>query len=82
MPREVEYVHVDDELEDLNYPVLRVDAAVDLADTTLVLPDGEVNLGALISETDSDAFHSPGDLLAELDELVPTAGNPAGGRDP
>ena len=70
MGRTLAYERVEGLLDELSYPLVRSDAAVELADTTLVLPDGEVNLGALISETDSDAFHGVADLDAELEAVV------------
>ncbi|MFC4405634.1 DUF5789 family protein [Haloarchaeobius iranensis] len=70
MTRRVEFAHIETTLEDLSYPVLRHDAAADLEDVTLVLSDGETNLGVLVSETDSDAFQTPEDLLFELAESV------------
>lgn len=70
MPREVTRGGLDDELEALSYPALRPDAAVEFREVTLVLDDGEVNLGATISETDPDAFRAPEEVLAALEDVL------------
>jgi hypothetical protein len=80
MTRRVEYAHIEATLDDLSYPVLRHDAAADLEDVTLVLSDDETNLGVLVSETDSDAFRTPEDLLLELEESVGVAADESGGH--
>ncbi|NHN42474.1 hypothetical protein G9C85_12680 [Halorubellus sp. JP-L1] len=65
------YDSVEAALAEFSYPLVRDDAAAELADVTVELPDGGVaNLGVLVSETDSDAFHGAGDLRAELDAVV------------
>lgn len=71
MDRTRTYDHVDTELAAFSYPVLRDDAAAELADVIVTFDDGsEANLGALVSETDSDAFDAPVDLHAELEAVV------------
>jgi hypothetical protein len=71
MVREVKLSHIDEVLDELSYPVTRDDAAVELEDVTLLLADGEANLGELISETDSDTFTSTEDLQSELHNTLP-----------
>jgi hypothetical protein len=71
MVREVKLSHIDEVLDELSYPVTRDDAAVELEDVTLLLADGEANLGELISETDSDTFSSVDDLQSELHNTLP-----------
>ncbi|WP_256298564.1 hypothetical protein [Haloarchaeobius salinus] len=73
MTRRVEYAHIESALDDLTYPVLRDDAAADLENVTLVVAEDEANLGVLVSETDSDAFRTPQDLLFELEDAVGVA---------
>ena len=73
MTRRVEYAHLEAALDDLTYPVLRHDAAADLDDVTLVVAEDETNLGALVSETDSDAFRTPENLLLELEDALGVA---------
>jgi hypothetical protein len=71
MGRTVTYDRVQAPLSEFSYPIVRDDAAAALADVTVTFQDGhEANLGALVSETESDAFHTPSDLAAELDDVV------------
>lgn len=71
MVREIAYERVDAELEAFSYPLLRDDAAAALADVTVTFQDGgDANLGALVSETSSDAFHAVADLETELSAVV------------
>ncbi|MCT9095896.1 hypothetical protein [Haloarchaeobius sp. HME9146] len=71
MPQTVKLSHLERLLEDVSYPAIRDDLAVDLADVTVLLADGEVNLGELVSETNSDSFDSADDLLLELNSVMP-----------
>ncbi len=57
--------------EDLDYPVTRDDAAAEYAGVTVIFADGEANLGELVSEVGSDAFHGPDELFAELQNVLP-----------
>lgn len=71
MTRTIAYERVDTELAGFSYPLLRDDAAVALADVTVTFQDGgDANLGALVSETQSDAFDAVADLRAELATVV------------
>jgi len=58
-------------LAGLEYPITTDRAAADLADTTLLLADGERNLGALIERSGSDRFESVEDLWTELNNVLP-----------
>jgi hypothetical protein len=58
-------------LADLEYPLAREAAAERFEGTTLVLADGEANLGRVIAETPADAFADPDDLFAELNNALP-----------
>ncbi|SNZ12858.1 hypothetical protein SAMN06269185_1960 [Natronoarchaeum philippinense] len=71
MGRTTRLSRVDDVLDDLDYPVMRDDAADELTDVTLELADGEANLGELISDTSSDSFDSADDLQDELNNALP-----------
>lgn len=71
MAREVKLSRVDDELEELSYPIPRDDAAVELEEVTVLLADGEANLGELVSETGSDSYRSPEDLKTEIHNTLP-----------
>jgi len=71
MGRTVAYQEVDAALSEFSYPVVRHDAAAALADVVVEFEDGtEANLGELVSETESDAFHAPADLRDELEDVV------------
>ena len=71
MAREVKLSQIDDVLDELSYPVPRDDAAVEFEDVTVLLADGEVNLGELVSETGSDTFSSRDDLKTEIHNTLP-----------
>jgi len=58
-------------LDRLEYPQPRVDAADAFDDVTLVLADGEANLGELIAATDRERFESGDDLCTELNNVMP-----------
>ncbi|WP_435363233.1 hypothetical protein [Haloarchaeobius sp. DYHT-AS-18] len=71
MPQTVKLNQLERLLADVSYPAIRDDLAVDLADVTVLLADGEANLGELVSETNSDSFDSADDLLLELNNVLP-----------
>ncbi|MCL7417178.1 MAG: hypothetical protein M8354_04990 [Halalkalicoccus sp.] len=71
MTREVKLSRVDDELEELSYPISRDDAAVEFEGVTVLLADGEANLGELVSETGSDSYRSAEDLKTEIHNALP-----------
>lgn len=68
---EVKLSRVDATLEDLEYPIDADEAAVELEDVTLLLADGERNLGELIDRTNSGRFESVDDLESELHNVLP-----------
>lgn len=57
--------------DELSYPTDRSTAAETFADVTLVLGDGERNLGELVAATAVDRFESPADLESELHNVLP-----------
>jgi hypothetical protein len=67
----VKLARVESRFEELSYPVTRDDAAAAYAETMVTFADGEANLGVLISETHSDTFHNPDELVAELNNTLP-----------
>jgi len=71
MSERVKLSRVETLFEDLDYPVTRDDAAAEYVDVTVTFADGEANLGELVSEVGSDAFHGPDELFAELQNVVP-----------
>lgn len=76
MARDVDLRRVGTVLSELSYPVLRPDAAAELADVTVQFPDGEQNLGELVSETRDDSYDSAAELATELRETSPVEGLP------
>jgi hypothetical protein len=71
MTERVKLSRVDSVFERLDYPLTRDDAAAEFADVTVTFADGEANLGELVSEVGSDAFHGPDELFAELQNVLP-----------
>jgi len=71
MSERVKLSRVESLFEQLDYPVTRDDAAAEYVDVTVTFADGEANLGELVSEVGSDAFHGPDELFAELQNVVP-----------
>lgn len=71
MRSEVELNQVGTVLDELTYPVSRSEARDRLAGTTLVLADGEADLGDLVGETGSNSFESADDVESELHNVLP-----------
>lgn len=71
MVEEVKLSHIEESLEALEYPVERASAADEFSNVTLLLADGEENLGELISEIDSETFESSADLETGLHNVLP-----------
>ena len=71
MAREVKLSRLDRILAEFDYPLAR-DAAVETgADVTLLLADGQENLGETIAHSNDDEFASTDELLAEVMSLLP-----------
>ena len=58
-------------LDRADYPLQRDAAAAEFDDVTLILADGEANLGDLIANCDRDSFESADDLDTELNNVMP-----------
>ncbi len=71
MSRDVKLSRVDSVFEELEYPISREAAADELGDVTLLLADGEVNLGGTIAGSGSESFESRDDLGDELHNVLP-----------
>lgn len=71
MGREVKLNRLESALEDLDYPVTRDDAAAATEDVTLVLADGESNLGDVIATSSDESFDSVDILASEVRGLLP-----------
>lgn len=68
---EVKLSRVETVLDDLEYPITRERAATELEDVTLLLADGERNLGSLVEQSGSDEFESVDDLESDLNNVLP-----------
>ncbi|WP_312911403.1 hypothetical protein [Natronosalvus caseinilyticus] len=68
---EVKLSRVEHALSELSYPITRADAAVELNDVTLLLADGEANLGSLIEDTHSEEYDSADQLEDSLYNALP-----------
>ncbi|TYL40242.1 hypothetical protein CV102_01280 [Natronococcus pandeyae] len=71
MSPEVKLSRIDATFESLEYPIDTDDAASELDDVTLLLADGERNLGELLERSERDNFESPADLESELHNVLP-----------
>jgi len=58
-------------LDRVDYPIEREAAAEQFDDVTLLLVDGEANLGDLIADSDRGQFDSVDDLSTELNNVLP-----------
>lgn len=71
MAREVKLSRLETELEGLSYPVSRDEAAEELSDVTLLLADGEANLGEVVADTVSREFEDAESLAEEVRSFLP-----------
>lgn len=60
-----------EQFETLEYPLDRDTAAESFEESTLLMADGETNLGTLIEQTMTPTFDSPEDLFTELQTVLP-----------
>ncbi|MCU4751652.1 hypothetical protein OB919_06610 [Halobacteria archaeon AArc-curdl1] len=63
---------LEEALAELSYPVSREDAANTLDGTTLLLADGEADLGELVAATQGDRYTSREELQYSLHNTLPT----------
>ena len=71
MATEVKLNEVESEFSKLDYPVTRAAAVQYYEGVTLLLADGEADLGDLIAETGSSEFESPNDLYTDIQNVLP-----------
>ena len=71
MAREVKLSRVQSVLGELSYPATRATAASEFEDVTLLLADGERNLGELIADVPADEFDSNEELQSEINNVLP-----------
>lgn len=67
----MEFSRIECIIQGLEYPIGRKSAAGQLTDVTLILADGEANLGALIASSANDEFESADDVIAGLHNTLP-----------
>lgn len=60
-----------EQFETLDYPLDRETAAERFDDSTLLMADGQTNLGDLIERTHASSFVSAEDLFVELQTVLP-----------
>ena len=58
-------------LEDLEYPISQDEAVEQCDDVTLILADGEENLGEIVADSNGERFASMDDLETEVFNLLP-----------
>ena len=68
---EVKLSRLETVLSDLEYPISRERASDELEDVTVLLADGETNLGDVVSETGSESFESVDELGSEVYGALP-----------
>ncbi len=71
MTRTVKLSRVGSVLSTLDYPTSRTEAADACDDVTVLLADGETNLGAAVEDLPSEGFDSAEDLETELYSQLP-----------
>ena len=71
MTREIPLSDSSAVFNELEYPIDRADAAAELSDVTLLLADGEADLGELIPNMTSDTFETTDDIETELHNVLP-----------
>lgn len=71
MSRNIKLNELSEYVAEFEYPVDR-NAAIDRSqDTTLVLADGEENLGVLLEQSNADQFDSEDELETEIFNVLP-----------
>lgn len=71
MATELKLHEVESELSKLDYPVSRAEVVQRYEGVTLLLADGEADLGELVAETEASEYESPDDLYGELNNVLP-----------
>jgi hypothetical protein len=71
MSREIRLNEMTSVLRPLEYPLNPTAVAAACDDVTLVLADGEANMGEVLRHSDRDSFASAEDAEAELMSLLP-----------
>ena len=73
MNKSIKLSHLRTVLQDISYPVERREAASAFDGVTILMADGNADLGALIRECVTDEFADSMDLYYELHNAMPIA---------
>ncbi|OVE84818.1 DUF5789 family protein [Natronolimnobius baerhuensis] len=68
---EIKLSRIETVLADLEYPATNDEVASEFSDTTLLLADGERNLGTLVERSEANQFESTDDLKTALHNVLP-----------
>ena len=71
MARKINLGDISTLLGKIEYPIGRTTASEELSDVRLILADGEINLGELVSETSVESFESAADIESALHNVLP-----------
>ena len=71
MTREVKLNQIEKVLSDLTYPIDHDRVVTECSDVTLVLAEGQQNLGELLEESTDDRYENREDLKSEILNLLP-----------
>lgn len=71
MAREVKLNHLDDLVEEFEYPCTRDEIVDETNDVTLVLADGTENMGELLEGSSAERYESADELSTEVMNLLP-----------
>lgn len=71
MARAVKLSRFESALSPLGYPISQQEAVRELDDVTLLLADGETNLGEVLSRSNADSFDSVDELQNEVLNNLP-----------
>ncbi len=71
MDREVKFSRLEESLDELDYPIEHPHAVDEFSNVTLLLADGEANLGDLVSKIDRETFESGADIETALHNVLP-----------
>ena len=71
MSRRIRLNRMESVLTDVSYPATPADVAAECEDVTLVLAEGEADLGEVIRKSHADRFTSAEDVETEVMNLLP-----------
>ncbi|MXV62516.1 hypothetical protein GS429_10670 [Natronorubrum sp. JWXQ-INN-674] len=71
MDQSVKLNNIESVLEEFEYPIARDEVCDRCDDVTLVLAEGDANLGEVVANSNDDRFESVDDLKTEVFTLLP-----------